>query len=43
MKALKAFLLGLVCVGLGLFDIYRGKASLMIHRFVGVPLPIKLD
>ena len=30
MKALKAFLLGLVCVGLGLFDIYRGKASLMI-------------
>jgi hypothetical protein len=29
-KAVKAFLLGLVCVGLGLFDIYRRKASLMI-------------
>ena len=30
MKALKAFLLGLLCVGLGLWDIYRGKASLLI-------------
>ena len=29
MKALKAFLLGLASLGFGLWDIYRGKASLL--------------
>ena len=36
MTAFKAFLAGLVFVGLGLWDIYRGKCSLCLLRSSGL-------